>query len=281
MNRLTDTQLILLSQASASDHGMAVRPLGVSISVALKLSKSLLKLGLVEEIEAGVDMPVWREDGEARLALRITDNGRDAIGVCSDALDPACHSQVSSTKAPSLSDIRKADTTKTIKQRLFAKTQSLGRLWASDCKALNGDQDSQPDNELNSEASTEVVLAKRPSKVSGEDLVALSKGRRFKPKCVNGEPINDMPTPVRSSQAHISLLRAEPRAGTKQALVVDMLSSGTGVSIQDIMQATGWLSHSTRAALTGLRKKGLQIERVELSGRHALYRIGRARSAGA
>jgi hypothetical protein len=55
---------------------------------------------------------------------------------------------------------------------------------------------------------------------------------------------------------------ALPRPGTKQALIVDMLASPGGATIADLRKATGWLPHTTRAALTGLRKKGYAIERM-------------------
>ncbi len=57
---------------------------------------------------------------------------------------------------------------------------------------------------------------------------------------------------------------ATPRAGTKQARLVDLLNSDHGASITDLTEALGWLPHTVRAALTGLRKRGYEIEcRVE------------------
>jgi hypothetical protein len=40
-----------------------------------------------------------------------------------------------------------------------------------------------------------------------------------------------------------------------------------------LVKATGWLPHTTRAALTGLRKRGFLIERVRDEGKGSLYRI--------
>ena len=51
------------------------------------------------------------------------------------------------------------------------------------------------------------------------------------------------------------------RPGSKQALVVEMLSGDAGATLDALVRATGWLPHTTRAALTGLRKKGFSIER--------------------
>lgn len=46
---------------------------------------------------------------------------------------------------------------------------------------------------------------------------------------------------------------------TKQALRVSMLQDENGVPLTAIVAATGWLPHTARAALTGLRKKGYAI----------------------
>ncbi|MBB4155763.1 hypothetical protein GGQ80_003694 [Sphingomonas jinjuensis] len=48
---------------------------------------------------------------------------------------------------------------------------------------------------------------------------------------------------------------------TKQAHVLALLGRYDGATLADLIAATGWLPHTTRAALTGLRKKGHQIER--------------------
>lgn len=52
-----------------------------------------------------------------------------------------------------------------------------------------------------------------------------------------------------------------PRSGSKIAAVLDLLARNEGASIDEIIGATGWLPHTTRAALTGLRKRGCAIER--------------------
>lgn len=66
---------------------------------------------------------------------------------------------------------------------------------------------------------------------------------------------------------------AAPRAGSKQALIVDMLSKERGVTIDALIKATGWLPHTTRAALTGLRKRGFAVERIPHAPGASLYRI--------
>ena len=54
---------------------------------------------------------------------------------------------------------------------------------------------------------------------------------------------------------------ATPRRGTKLGGVIALLSSKGGASIEELISATGWLPHTTRAALTGLRKRGYGVER--------------------
>lgn len=58
----------------------------------------------------------------------------------------------------------------------------------------------------------------------------------------------------------------EIRAGTKQALLVEMLERTEGASIQEIVDATGWLPHTTRAALTGLKKRGFEVTSEKVGG---------------
>lgn len=53
---------------------------------------------------------------------------------------------------------------------------------------------------------------------------------------------------------------AEPRT-SKTASVLAMLQRAQGATLPELIAATSWLPHTTRAALTGLRKKGHAIER--------------------
>jgi hypothetical protein len=59
---------------------------------------------------------------------------------------------------------------------------------------------------------------------------------------------------------------------TKSALVTDLLRREAGATLAELIAATGWLPHTTRAALTGLRKKRHVIERSK-RGDDTCYRI--------
>jgi hypothetical protein len=69
-----------------------------------------------------------------------------------------------------------------------------------------------------------------------------------------------------------------PRDGSKLALVIEHLQRADGATIIDLTQATGWLPHTTRAALTGLRKRGYAVIRERIGARDSVYRISDAPS---
>lgn len=62
---------------------------------------------------------------------------------------------------------------------------------------------------------------------------------------------------------------------TKIGKVIALLERKEGVTLDEMVEATGWLPHTTRAALTGLKKKGHMIER-DKRGDTTCYRITRS-----
>ena len=59
----------------------------------------------------------------------------------------------------------------------------------------------------------------------------------------------------------------------KGAMVEQMLTGEGGVTLVQLCEATGWLPHTSRAFLTGLRKKGRVVERSVGEDGKSLYRI--------
>ena len=53
-----------------------------------------------------------------------------------------------------------------------------------------------------------------------------------------------------------------PRAGTKQAQMIEMLKRPEGATVEQIAAATGWQHHTIRGAISGALKKklGLTVE---------------------
>jgi hypothetical protein len=66
---------------------------------------------------------------------------------------------------------------------------------------------------------------------------------------------------------------AQVRAGSKQATIVKLMSRPKGATLDEMIEATDWLPHTTRAALTGLRKRGFALERIDEEAKGSVYRI--------
>jgi Protein of unknown function (DUF3489) len=80
---------------------------------------------------------------------------------------------------------------------------------------------------------------------AGADAAATAAKRKAKARPVRGAP--EKPT---------------PRAGTKQAFMIEMLKRPEGATVEQIAAATGWQHHTIRGAISGALKKklGLTVE---------------------
>ena len=76
----------------------------------------------------------------------------------------------------------------------------------------------------------------------------------------------------KAESAPIVAAAPAPRAGSKIARVIALLQRKQGATLDEMIEATGWLPHTTRAALTGLKKKGHTIAR-DKRGETTCYRI--------
>lgn len=66
---------------------------------------------------------------------------------------------------------------------------------------------------------------------------------------------------------------AKPKAQSKAGLVKQMLAHAKGATLDEICHATTWQSHSVRAFLTGLRKKGFALTKEQRGNEGTAYRI--------
>jgi hypothetical protein len=179
---MTDTQRIVLSGSAERDDGAATRPERMTEKAAQKLAATLIAKGLVRQVRAKADMPVWwRNEAERAIALIVTKLGREAI---------------------------------------------------------------KSDDNLQDEHAADAPV---PSVIAGAEPSQIAE----------------------SSQSE----RAIPRQGSKLAEVMALLGRRQGVAIEELTSATGWLPHTTRAALTGLRKRGYAIERSRSEQGGSVYRI--------
>ncbi len=72
---------------------------------------------------------------------------------------------------------------------------------------------------------------------------------------VEATPSDAVPEPA---SAHPTT-DADQKPLTKAGRVLTLLQREQGATLAELVEATGWLPHTTRAALTGLRKKGHAI----------------------
>jgi hypothetical protein len=102
----------------------------------------------------------------------------------------------------------------------------------------------------------------------GQQLIGLVISNQGRTKIAAGAPQEQ--TPDNASAAAdppAAPTSAEPgsafRSGSKTNLLIGLLKSDGGATLVTMAEATGWLPHTTRAALTGLRKKGHVIIRTK------------------
>ena len=77
---------------------------------------------------------------------------------------------------------------------------------------------------------------------------------------------------VAATSASAAPTTPTPRQGTKIARVIALLQRDQGAKLDELIAATGWLPHTARAALTGLRHRGydVRLEHGE-KGRASVY----------
>lgn len=73
----------------------------------------------------------------------------------------------------------------------------------------------------------------------------------------------------------ISTPTIQQRAGSKQAALIALLKRPEGVTLEQMVQATGWQTHTVRGAMAGALKKklGLQISSEKNIGKDRVYKI--------
>tara|TARA_B100001057_G_C22219423_1_gene707696 strand:- start:211 stop:519 length:309 start_codon:yes stop_codon:yes gene_type:complete len=79
---------------------------------------------------------------------------------------------------------------------------------------------------------------------------------------------------ARDKQATAPAEAAAPKRETKIGNVIALLERKEGATLEEMTEATGWQKHTTRAAMTGLRKKGHEITR-DKRGDVTCYRIAK------
>jgi len=78
-------------------------------------------------------------------------------------------------------------------------------------------------------------------------------------------------TPTGTDAGRLTATKPPSKAGQ----LVEMLKRAEGATLDQMVAATGWLPHTTRAALTGLKKKGHEVTSNKADGVRT-YRLTKA-----
>jgi transcription initiation factor IIE alpha subunit len=86
-------------------------------------------------------------------------------------------------------------------------------------------------------------------------------------------PAADKKSARQKTAGDVDSSSAQVRAGSKQAKIIELMKRTKGATLDEMVKATEWLPHTTRAALTGLRKRGFALERSKDEAKGSVYRI--------
>ncbi len=131
---------------------------------------------------------------------------------------------------------------------------------------------------LTEAASREDALLIRPEtmkEVSYERLIGkLLKQDLIAAREQDGVAVHHL-TPAGYQAIGVKLPRAggAAKSGSKRDLVLGLLGRGEGASLDELIAATGWLPHTTRAALSRLRSSGQALVKFAREDGRTAYRI--------
>jgi hypothetical protein len=106
----------------------------------------------------------------------------------------------------------------------------------------------------------EIAMTRRSRKANPDPAIAQSEA----PEIENASP-SDLKSPL------------SPRPDSKLGIVLGLLQRDEGASLAKLTAVTNWLPHTTRAAVTGLRKRGYAIATEKVTdadgSKRSIYRI--------
>ena len=117
---------------------------------------------------------------------------------------------------------------------------------------------------------------------SGATAAALPKSNLNGSDIHEPEQARSYPEPIaeRADAGTATVSGAEqPPASTKRAQLIDLLERPEGATVAEIGQRLGWLPHTVRAAITGLRKAGREVTRSRDADDRSVYRLAPVETA--
>jgi Protein of unknown function (DUF3489) len=114
-----------------------------------------------------------------------------------------------------------------------------------------------PDAQDGDTAGREPQASTEPVQAAEVPAAAKRKAKSAKPKAASAK-VAKAAMPGKAPPAD----KPTPRAGTKQAKLIELLERPEGATVEQIAAATGWQHHTIRGAISGALKKklGLKVE---------------------
>ncbi len=280
--KLSDTQRIILSQASQRDDRLAIPPERLPAAARQTVAKSLVKQELVSDEHASAynARDAWQIDGRTRL-LRITEAGLRAIGI-----EPEPVSVMDEAELGGLTPAEYEEEQALAQAALDAGTDlSPGATGEDEHAAVantapTGGEDAPPQDTpaANPEAALypalpaeaallDQALAARAAtpRASLRDAAATLLAAWDDEANRDGDMIGALDAPMEALRILLAGKAAraprdpgaprKPREGTKQETVLAMLRRAEGATIAQICEATGWQQHTVRGFFAGLKKR--------------------------
>jgi hypothetical protein len=139
----------------------------------------------------------------------------------------------------------------------------------------------------NAEANTVATVAeqgatvapeKAPSKKGASPKKGAPKGQKAAKggKTKAAAPKKEAKAGKKAAKAAPTKKTSAPRAESKGAKILALISRAKGATLTEIMKATEWQAHSVRGFLsTAAKKHGLKIESAKNDAGERLYKIGK------
>jgi len=105
-------------------------------------------------------------------------------------------------------------------------------------------------------------------------LTSMHKAELIEPSTAESEVYVATATGLQAIGITVQAPRAK-REGTKQAVLIELLTRAEGATLPQMTEATGWQVHTVRGAMAGALKKklGLEITSEKQTGADRIYRI--------
>jgi len=280
--QLTETQAVILTAACARENA-DIFPLttGIKGGAVTKVIGSLMKKGLVERFIGGY--PAERDPEHGMVSFRATRLAFETLGISEDDIPASLGPEQAGETEPDETGIPE-------------ETATQGDTGAEDAPVGAAPEDgATPAEEVDTGADSEPVAA-GPTDTADElpqrDFLAAAweLARQHILQCLSTEVRHaggteaDIETVENAMDEAVQAAirrRNSPgkpstrsRKTSKTDILVDMLQ-GTGATIDELVEATGWQAHSARAAISHILKKkmGLTVISEKVDGRGRVYRV--------